>query len=251
MFADVHCHLNYFSNYKEMIAHAVEKNVTLMFSNSTNTESFEKNKRIAQEFPENVKALYGLHPEEVLLMKEKEIENAMEWIEENLKGKECAGIGETGLDFKYAETENQKELQKKYFEKHIKLAVENRKAIEVHSRRARNECIELLEKNGAEKVLMHWFYGKEKLLKKVQENGFFVSVNCATVERTETKEFVKKIPLEMLLLESDCFPSMHGKKFSEPCDIAETAEKVAELKEISLQELEKQLEKNIHNLFRI
>lgn len=251
MFADVHCHLYFFPYYREIIERAIENNVKLMFSNCTSLESLQENKRIALEFPENVKALYALHPCDLLEMKAADITLGMKWIEENLHGRECVGIGETGLDFKYAKTDAQKQLQEKYFAKHIELAVENALPLEVHSRRAQKQCLEILEAKRAESVVMHWFYGKEKLLKRVIENNFFISVGPGMVNRKETQNFVKKIPLELLLLETDASPIMFGKKHSEPAWIIEIAKKVAELKEMQLKELEKQLERNLKQLFKI
>lgn len=251
MFSDVHCHLYFFENYRELIQSALKKNVKLMFSNSTSLETLEQNKKIVLEFLSNVKALYALHPCDLLKMKKQEREKGMNWIRENLQGKECVGIGETGLDYKYAESEEEKKLQCKYFEEHISIAVEENLPIVVHSRRAQEKCLKMLEEKNAKLVLMHWFYGKQETLKRVIENNYFISVGPTILYRGHAQEFVKEIPFELMLLETDASLTKFSGKRSEPAWIPEIAEKVAELKEIPLKELEKQLEKNTTKLFGV
>lgn len=251
MFTDVHCHLYFFEYYKELIERAKTNNVNLMLSNSTSFKSLELNKKIALEYPKNVKAAYALHPCDLLKMDKKEIEEGFQWIKENLSGKECIGIGETGLDYKYAETEEQRGLQDECFERHINIAVEAELPIVVHSRRAQEKSLGMLEEGKAEKVLMHWFYGNKKVLKKTLDLEYFISVSPGMVNREDTIGFVKKLPLERILLETDASPVKFDGVHSEPAWIVELAGKVAELKEVSVKELEKQLEKNLKELFKI
>lgn len=245
MFIDSHCHLDQMPEIKGIVERAVQAGVKKMVSASVDLQSCGKNLELAQEFREIFPAL-GIHPETVISANDASLNECLEFIEEN-SGKAIA-FGETGLDFKYAENEFQKQRQVEFFRKHVALAKEFDKAIIVHSRRARKECLELLEQAGAEKVLMHWFYGNSKELAVIKDNGWFLSLGPSILDAMHAQEFALKAEPEQILLETDAPVEFNGLR-SEPAWISKVAEKTAELKELDLKELEGITEKNAANLF--
>lgn len=247
MLADSHCHLNEFSNVEEQVERAVEAGVLQIVSNSVDLKSMRENLALSGQFKE-VRCAFGLHPSNVLQMGHKKAELALEFIEENAKN--CIAVGEIGLDFKYAEIEFQRKKQTEFFIKQIELAKGFNKPSIVHSRMARKECVELLEKSGAEKVLLHWFLSGEKLLRKAIDLEYFISVGPSVLFNEHVCRFLEKIPLECLLLETDAPVSYNGKR-AEPCWIKEVAEKVASILELELNEVKKQTSKNFSKLFGV
>lgn len=244
MLFDIHCHANELGDIENIIKKAKEKNVILFFSNSVDLKSCKKNLEMQDKYKE-IKALLGLHPSNLLWMNEKERQKTINFIEENIK--KSFAIGETGLDFKHAETKEKQEIQRRFFEKQIEIALENNKLIEVHSRQARLDCIEILEKFNARKVLMHWFTAEKELIERIIKNNWFISIGPSILSQKHVQEITKEIPLENLFLETDSPVKFSGKK-AEPTMIKEVALKIIEIKDIELKELEKTLEKNLKKI---
>ncbi|MEK6972611.1 MAG: TatD family hydrolase [archaeon] len=246
MFIDVHCHASMFEDVEKEIENAKNANVKLLISNSVDFASMEKNLEIAKKHKE-IKILLGLHPEEVIKMQKDEIEEAFEFIEKNIT--ECIGIGETGLDYKYAETKEQREVQRQCFARHIEIAKKHNLAIEIHSRRAQNVVLDMLEKAEARNVLLHWFYADTKTVKKAASMDYFISVGPSIISNESLKPIIEEYPIEKILFETDCPAVLFDGERVNPTWIARVAQKVAEIKGISLQEIEKISENNAKNLF--
>ncbi|MFH1588261.1 MAG: TatD family hydrolase [Candidatus Diapherotrites archaeon] len=245
---DSHCHLNELSRMREIeetIKKAEENNVKTIISNSVDLNSMKKNIELQEKFS-SVKCALGIHPSNILKMNEKEINEGIKFIEKNIS--KAIALGEIGLDFRHAETQEQKEKQRRIFQELIELGNKKRKALIVHSRYAGKNCLEMLEEKKSEKVLMHWFTNSIKEIQKAVELNYFISVGPSILNSIETQKIVKEIPMEFLLLETDCPVKFNGIP-SEPFWIKEVAEKLSELKEISVEELTEQAFKNAVNFF--
>ncbi|MBI5884516.1 TatD family hydrolase [archaeon] len=247
MFVDSHCHLTELDNLGKAIQDAAKSKVELMLSNSVDFPSCTANLQIQKDFPE-AKALLGLHPSELLQLTELQLTEAFDFIELHLN--EAVGIGETGLDFNYAKTPEQRKLQLSAFNDFIELSLDFDKAICVHSRKARQEAIDALLEAKAGKALMHWFYGSDSQLKTILDNGWFISFGPSILYSRSLHSFLSKVPLASILLETDCPVAFDGKP-SEPSWIPLVARKVAELKKVSLQDVEETTTQNAFNLFKL
>ena len=244
MFIDIHCHLDMLKNPEEAIEEAKKSNVRIIVSNGVNYESNRKILEFASKFKE-VKAALGIYPIDALKMSDSGIDAEIKFIKEN-KDKIVA-IGEVGLDLK--ESSNLKK-QEENFIKFINLAKELEKPIIVHSRNAESHCIQLLEKAMAEKVIMHCFCGTLPLVRKIIENSWFLSIPTSIAYKEWFQQLVKEAPIENLLCETDS-PFLHpDKKFpNEPSNVIESYKKIAEIKNLSLAEVEKIIEENYKGLF--
>ncbi len=245
MLADVHCHFNELEYPERMLKKAVKANVKKIYSNSVDFNSMKQNLALAEKFSK-VKPCLGLHPMNLLSMTEKQIIEEMNFLKQNLSNADA--IGETGLDFKFAETIEQKLLQEKIFKELIFLSIENKKAICIHSRRAAKRVLELLEENLPEKVLLHWFVGNSKLLKKALQLHCFISIGPTILFDKSLESFVKKIPLEKLVFETDCPVQFNGVS-SDPAWIKEINFKAAKILELNPEKLEEKVLENVLNLF--
>ena len=198
------------------------------------------------KFPE-INICLGIYPIDALKLSELEIDKEIEFIRKNINN--IIGIGEVGIDLKYAQPDLL-EKQKKNLLKFGNLAKELNLPIIIHSRKAENECIELLEKLNYNKIIMHCFSGNMKLVGEIIKNNWHLSIP-ANVKYSEHFQMIIEItPIENLFCETDS-PFLHpDKKFpNEPANVIESYKKISEIKKMPLAEVEKIIEENYKRLF--
>ncbi len=248
VFIDVHCHIDYFGEKEteKIVENAKKVGVGIMLNSGSHVESLKKTLVLAEKYSE-VKAVLGIFPIDTLKLSEEELEAQIELIRKN-KNKIVA-IGEVGIDLKESDD---LESQKKTFKKFIDLAKELDKPIVIHSRKAELECIELLEKSKCKKVIMHCFSGKKKLIERVKENGWYLSVPTNVNNSQQFQDMVGVVPIEQLFCETDS-PFLHPLKEqnNEPKNVIYSYKKIAEIKKMPLKEVEEKIEENYRNLFGI
>jgi len=172
-----------------------------------------------------------------------------------VKNKErIVAIGETGLDYWYTKEREWQEKQKQWFIQLIDLAKELNKPLIIHSREAFEDTIEILENQDAKKVMLH-MWGDRKLLNKILENGYYISMNTIILRSKGYRKVVRDCPLERLMLETDA-PWLSPKKLmdgigarNDPTSIKIVAEKVADIKKISFNEVWQKCGENAINFF--
>lgn len=245
MLADSHCHLDLFKRPGPVVSRALKAGVERILSGSTSHVSIALNLGLSRRFP-CVSCCIGIHPSNVLSMKESEIEKAFADAGENVGL--CAAIGEVGLDFKHAASQEQRALQERVFKRFVSIAIEAGKPVTVHARYAESGCLDILEEMGAKKVHMHWFTNSKKTSARAVSLGYFISCGPIIFSDVPSAEVVKSIPLENLLLETDA-PVPFGGKRSEPSWIPGVCAKVAELKGISTERVSEATGKNFLRLF--
>ena len=168
--------------------------------------------------------------------------------------KKILGVGETGLDFYYNNSD--KESQEISFINHIEASIELNIPIIIHSRKAENETYDILKKykNSNIKILMHCFTGSYEFANKLMEfNSYFSASGIITFKNSlDLQDTFKKIPLDKILIETDSpFLSpvpMRGKK-NEPSFVKFVLEKLAKIKEIDNTKIDKITSNNFNSLF--
>lgn len=243
-FIDVHCHLEMIENTGKAIENAKKAGVLTIVTQGVNIETNRKSLELSSKY-DIVKSALGLYPIDSLKMSTKEIDDEIDFIRKN-KGKIVA-IGEVGLDFK--ETEDRKE-QVKAFEKMVNLSIELDKPIIVHSRKAELECIEILEKYKAKKVIMHCFSGKLSLVKRIVDNKWRLSIPTSVKRSEHFQKIIEMTPIEQLFCETDA-PYLHpDKKWpNEPALVIESYKKISEIKKIDLQKTKECVLDSFDNFF--
>ncbi len=249
---DSHCHLDHeplISNLFEVIRRSKEAGITKLLTICTTLDSFEKIKKIV-EFDKIIYGTYGIHPHEAKNYKI----SSNKIINEINDNKKIIGIGETGLDFYYNHSE--KKIQIESFEKHIEAAIELKIPIIIHSRKADDETYEILKKYKNEdlKILMHCFTGSKNFAKKLFEfNTYFSASGIITFKNSnELQDTFRIIPKDKLLIETDSpylAPVPNRGKKNEPSFVKYTADKLANIKEITNKELIDITTTNFNNLF--
>ena len=249
---DSHCHLDHeplFNDLDEVLSRSKKKGITKLLTISTTLKSFDKIVNMVNLNP-IIYGTFGIHPHESssdIVSKDIIIKN----VRDNEK---IIGVGETGLDFYYNHSDKEKQISS--FKTHIEASIDLNVPLIVHSRESEIETFEILNlyKDDKLKILMHCFTGSSAFAKKLLSlNSFFSASGIITFKNsTELQKTFKNIPLNKLLIETDSpflapIP-MRGKK-NEPSFIKYTAEKLAFLKNLSFDEINKITTNNFNNLF--
>ena len=249
---DSHCHLDHeplFSNLENVISRSKAVGINKILTICTTLESFKKIKEIVAK-DKIIYGTFGIHPHET-----SNNNVSSDFITKEIKdNNKIIGVGETGLDFYYENSD--KDIQIRSFNEHIKASIKLGIPLIVHSRNAENEMIEIFEnyKNENLKILMHCFTGSETFAKKLLNyNTYFSASGIITFKNSkELQETFKLIPLNKLLIETDSpflAPEPNRGKKNEPAFIKHTAEKLANIKMISSEDLIKATSFNFNNLF--
>src|SRR5699024_2591144 len=165
-------------------------------------------------------------------------------------------IGETGLDFYY--DNSPRDIQRKWFKEQLELAKKLDLPAIIHSREADQETYDIIKKSqdGSIRGVMHCFSGDINMAEKYIDLGFHIALGgVVTFKNAEaTKEVAKSIALEKLLIETDCpylTPVPYRGKRNEPIFVRYVAEKIAEIKDISIDEVAEYTNRNTKELFSI
>lgn len=247
---DSHCHLLCFeqNEINKILYSAQNNNIKTLVSISTQVNDFEKNYQIASKF-ENIYMSVGIHPEYA----QNSLKTSNEIIDYVKKfSDQTIAIGETGLDYYYPGYD--KEKQKYLFEQHLIAASNLHLPVSIHTRSAEQDTIDILSKYKNNLILLHCFSSNEDLLNYGLENDFFFSASGIITfnKADEVRNAFKKIPIEKILIETDSpylAPIPYRGKKNEPAYLIKTAEKLAEIKQMKLQDISKITTENFFNLF--
>ena len=249
---DSHCHLDHeplLSDLPNVIQRSKNVGIKKLLTISTTFESFSKIKDIIK-IDEMIYGTIGIHPHET----SKDIITSKEIIKNLKENEKIIGVGETGLDFYYNNSEKDKQISS--FKEHIEASIETKKPLIVHSREAEKETFEILNqyKNQNVKILMHCFTGSKEFAEKLLTlNSFFSASGIITFKNsTDLQKTFKSIPPDNILIETDSpflAPVPNRGKKNEPSFIDFTAAKLAEIMNISKSELIKITTDNFNKLF--
>ena len=249
---DSHCHLDQeplLSDLNSVIERSKLVGIQKILTICTTVDSFKTIKEILNR-DEIIYGTFGIHPHEV-----KNNKISLDYIlKEIVENKKIIGVGETGLDFHYNNSEKSEQIDS--FNKHIQASLQLDIPLIVHSRNAEKETFEILKnyENDKLKILMHCFTGSKEFAKKLLDlNAYFSASFIITFKNsTNLQDTFESIPLDRLLIETDSpFLSpvpKRGKK-NEPSFIKFTAEKLAQIKKIPSKELIDLTTKNFNKLF--
>ena len=237
---DSHCHLDHeplINNLSDVIARSKAAGVNKILTICTTKESYKNILSIVKHDP-MIYGTFGIHPHET--NKDKVTKNQI--LNEISKEKKIIGVGETGLDFYYNNSD--KEAQIKSFHEHIEASIDLNMPLIIHSRNAENETFDILNEyaNRNIKILMHCFTGSLNFAKKLMKlNAYFSASGIITFKKADDlKKTFKFLPLDKILIETDSpflAPEPKRGKKNEPSFIDFTAAKLAEIKNLDKKEL--------------
>ena len=251
---DVHCHLEQkdYDNDREEVIEKCKNELKAVITSCAHPRDFELTMRLVENHKGFVFASCGIHPEYVKDISEEQKDDFLDLIVKNKE--KIVAIGETGLDYWYIKDEEWREKQKQLFIQLINLAKELDKPLVIHSREVFDETLDILENNDAGKVDFH-MWGDNQLLKRILDNGWYVSMNTIILKSKKHKKIARDIPLDRLMLETDSpwlAPErlMEGKEArNDPRAIKIVAEKVAEIKKLPFNDIWAECGKNAVKFF--
>lgn len=254
MLFDTHVHLNarqFMEDREEVIQRAFDNGVSHMVVVGFDRETIPLALEIAEQ-NEAIYAAIGWHPVDAVDCTEEDLT----WIEELSSHPKVVALGEMGLDYHW--DKSPKEIQKEVFRKQIKLAKKVKLPIVIHNREATADIIQILQEENASEVggIMHCYNDSVKYVQTCLDMNFYVSLGGPVTFKNATlpKEVAVSVPLNRLLIETDApflAPHPNRGKRNEPAYVRLVADKIAELRGISLEELGKATTKNAFNLFKI
>lgn len=245
---DVHCHLEH-ESFKTKIEEVIEGckiGLKAVITCATHLKDFDYTLNLCKRYSGFVFCSIGLHPEYIEEIDEKVLRAFIDFVEKNKEN--VVSIGEIGLDYFWVKDEKLREKQKEYFESLVDFAKRVEKPVTIHIREAYEDAIKILEKKDYQRVHLHMF-GGDKFLDKILSNEWRISVGPILLRSKTHKKIVKKTPIERIMLETDApWMKLEGKP-SLPTDVIVVAKKVAEIKGMSLEEVEKVTDMNVIEFF--
>ena len=249
---DSHCHLDHeplFQDLENVIKRSKEIGLEKILTICTTLDSFTNILKIIEKDP-MIYGTFGIHPHEA----KDNIVDTDQIINHVKQSNKIIGIGETGLDFFYNHSDRDQQI--KSFEEHIQASIKLNMPLIIHSRDAEDETYQILKNHEKDnlKILMHCFTGSKKFADKLLElNSYFSASGIITFKNAiDLQETFKAIPLDKLLIETDSpflAPVPNRGKKNEPSFIKYTAEKLAEIKDVSFSEISSRTTNNFNNLF--
>lgn len=257
MFFDSHAHLNFnaFQNdYQKIINSCLQEKIWLVNVGSKFSTS-QKAVEIAEQYQEGVWAAIGLHPTHA----EKENFEEEKYLNLAKNSSKLVAIGETGLDYfrltgDETKIQQAKNSQKELFLKHLTLAKKMNKPLIVHCREAHSDLIEILKLKLGTNGVIHCFSGNSQEAKQYLQMNFYLGFTGIITFTNSDDEIIRQTPLERILIETDCpylAPVPHRGQRNEPSFIQYTAQKIAEIRGLSLEQIAEQTFQNARKLFRV
>lgn len=248
MLVDVHAHLEHKAFEQDLpgvIRRAEETGVKVIISSGINHELNVKTLELAKKFP-LIKPALGLYPTDALRLSDEEFKTALEFIKKHRK--DIIAIGEIGMDFQ--EVKGKEKEQEKRFLELLQLAEGLKLPVIIHSRKAEEKVVEVLESSKIKKVVMHCFSGSMELVKRIEDNGWMFSIPCNVVFSEHFQNVVRQVSISQILTETDApfLPPVKGER-NEPKNVAYTINKISEIKKLDREEVENMVFMNFKKMF--
>lgn len=247
---DTHCHLDNekFDEDRLEVIERIKENLEFCVNIGYDLASSKKSLELAKEY-DFIYAVIGVHPIDIAEYSE-EVEKELELLGKNPK---VVAIGEIGLDYHWM-TEP-KEIQQERFKSQLELAERLNKPVVIHTRDAMEDTVNILKDYPNITGVIHCYPGSLETAKQLVDR-FYLGIGGTLTFKNSKKavEVVKDIPLDRIVIETDCpylTPEPFRGKRNEPIYVEYVAKKIAEIKEISVEDVTKITTENAKKLYRI
>lgn len=251
---DTHAHYDddKFDEDRDSLLRELHQNgISYILNASASLESLYANIALAEKH-DFVYAALGVHPEYA----DKMNVNVLDKIRELSKNEKVVAIGEIGLDYYY--DDSPRDVQREWFEKQLELAKELKLPIIIHDRDAHEDTINIIKKTNAKLVggIFHCFSGSVEMAMEMLKYNFYIGIGGVVTFKNakKTVEVVKAVPLDKLLIETDCpylAPEPYRGKRNNSGYLFHTIDKIAEIKGVSSQEVTEITLENAKKLFKL
>lgn len=248
---DSHCHLaarEFEHDLSDVLARAHEVGISTMITIGDTIGESKDCLKIASEYP-SLFAAIGVHPHHA---KDFDADRDGTWFTENASHSKCKAIGEIGLDYHYMHSP--KSDQRIAFRVQLQLAKELKKPAVVHTREALDDTWEILQKVDHHHIVIHCCTEAWKDIERFVKEGYFLSfTGIATYPKSDAiRDTIKHCPLEQMMIETDApylSPVPYRGKRNEPAFVKEVAACIADVKGISLEEVDRVTTENAKKFF--
>lgn len=254
MIFDTHAHYDdeAFGNDREQVLESLRENkVAYVVNVGATMEGARESVRLSSRYP-FVYAAAGIHPDEVGCLNDE----TMEELRGLCRMEKTVAVGEIGLDYHW--NREPKQVQKRWFMEQLHLAKEVDLPINVHSRDAAQDTMEVIraEHAGATGGVIHCYSGSVEMAREYVRMGYYLGIGGVITFKNARvlKEVVREIPLEHLVTETDCpylAPEPHRGSRNDSRNLSFVLEAIARIKEIPLQQAEEILFENARKLYRL
>jgi len=249
-FIDTHCHI-YYDKYEhdinDVINRANNNNVNNIICVGVDLDSSKKSLELAKQY-KSVFATVGYHPHEAKLAPK----NYLEGIKNISRESKVVAIGEIGLDYYYEHSD--KKIQIKVFREQLELAKELNMPTIIHNRESDDDLYHNIKESNINKGVIHCYSSDIKYANKLFELGLIVSFTGIITFSKNLQEVVREIPMDKIMIETDSpylTPIPFRGKRNEPYMVNYVAEKIAEIKNISVEEVAEITTKTAKDFFSI
>ncbi|MDY6930452.1 MAG: TatD family hydrolase [Halobacteriota archaeon] len=247
---DTHCHLTFkqFETDKDEVIESAKKVLSKVIVSGTEPEDSVRSLALHEEHPDFISIALGLHPKFAVEIKGKELEEYFEFIKENKD--RIVGIGEIGLDYYWIKDPLKVEKSKRIFEECLNLAKELKLPAILHMRDAIEEGFEMVLDKDVKRAVFHCYSGKRSLAEQIAEEGYYISIPTSIVRSKNMKKSVRGVPLTSLLAETDApYLSPEEGKRNIPQNVKVVYEKIAEARDMPLNEVINTIDENCSRIF--
>lgn len=254
MLFDTHAHYDdkrFDADRNEVLESLKDYDVTNIVNIGSSMETSRASAALAEEY-DFVYATVGVHPSETGDLTEDDIEE----LKELCKNPKVRAIGEIGLDYHYLPDDVPADIQRKWFARQLDLAKELSVPVVIHDRESKGECIEILKEKKISNGVVHCFSGSVETAKTILDMGLMISFTGVLTFKNARKaaEACAVVPLDRLMIETDCpymapEPYRGERNFSGYVEFV--ARKMAEIKNVSYEEIVRITEKNAKRFYGI
>lgn len=253
MIFDTHAHYDdeAFDEDRESLLQGMKQNgVDCIVNIGANMQTSRNTVALTEQY-DFIYGAVGVHPSDVYDMTEADIETLREWSRLD----KIVAIGEIGLDYHYPDTD--KALQQKWFIRQLQLAREEKLPVVIHSRDAAADTLAIMQEHGRELGgVIHCFSYTKEMAAEYLKMGYYIGIGGVLTFKNAKKlvEAVEMIPLEQLVLETDApylAPDPYRGKRNESVYLTYVAQKLAQIKGVSYEEIVAQTAKNAKAMYRM
>jgi len=252
MFIDSHCHINFpelSDNIKSILENMDANKITHALCVSVTLDDFPGVLQLAEQY-DNIFGSVGVHPDYEDIK-----EPSVDQLVSLSKHSNVVAIGETGLD--YFRLKGDLSWQRERFRVHIRSAIKSGLPLIIHTRNAQDDTINIMKDEGADIAggVMHCFTESYDMAKKAIDQNFYISFSGIITFKNaqDLRDIVKKVPIDRILIETDSpylAPVPNRGKTNEPSNVLFVAEKIAEIKNLSIEEVAFTTTENFKKLFK-
>ena len=251
---DTHTHIYdaaFDADRSETVQHALDSGVGMMLLPNVDASTINPMMATHEQFPDCTRMMMGLQPEEV----RGDYKQVLSAMEKQLERNIFIGVGEVGLDFYWDATFEKEQIDA--FETQLDWARQLHLPLSIHCRNAFGHMARILEKkqDGGLRGVMHCFTGTEEEAKAYLDLGFHLGLGgVLTYKNCAVKDYLNNIPLDRIVLETDApylSPVPHRGQRNEPAFLLDTAKKIAEIYQLTLEEIAEITEKNTIEIFNL